>query len=93
MTPFLMSKRSWDRLSDADRKAVHEAAAEATALQRRLSAEADEKLPAELKAKGVQVTMVGKAAFARATLSVDDKWTAGPIGTYVKKVLAAARAQ
>ena len=31
MTPFLMSKRSWDRLSEADRKAVTEAAAEATA--------------------------------------------------------------
>lgn len=32
MTPFLMSKRSWDRLSEADRKIVQEAAAEATAL-------------------------------------------------------------
>ena len=32
MTPFLMSKRSWDKLSEADRKAVQEAAAEATAL-------------------------------------------------------------
>ncbi len=55
MTPFLMSKRSWDRLSEADRKAVQEAAAEATALQRKLSQESDDKLLAELKAKGVQV--------------------------------------
>lgn len=93
MTPFLMSKRSWDRLSDADKKAVREAAAEATALQRKLSAEADEKLLGELKAKGVQVTTVDKAAFAKATSSVDDKWIASPIGAYVKKVLAAARAQ
>jgi len=93
MTPFLMSKRSWDRLSDADKKAVQEAAAEATALQRKLSADADEKLLAELKAKGVQVTTPDKAAFAKATASVDDKWVAGPIGTYVKKVLSAARAQ
>jgi TRAP-type C4-dicarboxylate transport system substrate-binding protein len=93
MTPFLISKRSWDRLSDADRKAVQEAAAEATALQRRLSSESDAKLLVDLKAKGVQVTTVDKAAFAKATAAVDDKWMASPIGPYVKKVIAAARAQ
>ena len=93
MTPFLMSKRSWDRLSQADKKAVMEAAAEATALQRRLSQEADEKLLADLKAKGMQVTTPDKAAFAKATAEVDDKWVAGAIGPYVKKVIAAARAQ
>src|SRR4051812_7692368 len=92
MTPFLMSKRSWDRLSDPDKKAVREAAAEATTLQRKLSAEADEKLLADLKAKGVQVTTVDNAAFAKATASVDDKWAASPIGPYLKKVIAAARA-
>ena len=92
MTPFLMSKRSWDRLSDADRKAVREAAADATALQRKLSREADEKLLTDLKAKGVQVTTVDKAAFAKATASVDEKWLASPIGAYLKKVIAAARA-
>jgi TRAP-type transport system periplasmic protein len=86
-----MSKRTWDRLSDADRKAVTEAAAEATALQRKLSADADAKLLDELKAKGVQVTTVDKAAFAKATESVDDKWLATPIGPYLKKVIAAAR--
>jgi tripartite ATP-independent transporter DctP family solute receptor len=91
MTPLLMSKRSWDRLSDADKKAVQEAANEATALQRKLSQEADDKLLADLKAKGVQVTTPDKAAFAKATADVDDKWTAGPIGAYVKKVIAAAR--
>lgn len=92
MTPFLMSKRSWDRLSDADRKAVQEAASEATALQRKLSADADARLLDDLKAKGVQVTTVDKAAFAKATSAVDDKWLATPIGAYVKKVIAAARA-
>lgn len=91
MTPFLMSKRSWDRLSDADRKAVQDAAAEATALQRRLSQEADERLLADLKSKGVQVTTPDKAAFEKATAEVDDKWMAGAIGAYVKKVIAAAR--
>ena len=92
MTPFLMSKRTWDRLSDADRKAVQEAALEATTLQRKLSADADAKLLDDLKAKGVQVTTVDKAVFAKATSAVDDKWVASPIGAYVKKVLAAARA-
>ena len=91
MTPFLMSKRSWDKLSDADKKAVTEAAAEATALQRKLSQESDDKLLAELKAKGMQVTTVDKAAFVKATAEVDDKWFASPIGPYVKKVVAAAR--
>ncbi|MDR7379271.1 tripartite ATP-independent transporter DctP family solute receptor [Rhodoferax ferrireducens] len=91
MTPFLMSKRSWDRLSEGDRKAVQESAAEATTLQRKMSQEADDKLLAELKAKGVQVTTVDKAAFAKATASVTDKWVATPIGPYLKKVIAATR--
>lgn len=93
MTPFLMSKRSWDKLSQADRKAVQEAAAEATALQRKLSKEADDKLLADLKSKGVQVTTPDKAVFAKATADVLAKWQAGPIGPYVKKVVAAAQAQ
>jgi TRAP-type transport system periplasmic protein len=93
MTPFLMSKRSWDRLSEADRKAVMDAATEATALQRKLSQESDDKLIADLKAKGVRVDTVDKAAFEKGTASVDDKWMASPIGPYVKKVIAAARAK
>lgn len=91
MTPLLMSKRSWDRLSEADRKALTEAAAQATALQRKLSQEADDKLLDDLKSKGVQVTSVDKAAFAKATAGVDAKWRAGPIGAYVTKVISAAR--
>ncbi len=93
MTPFLMSKRSWDKLSEADRKAVTEAAAEATALQRKLSQESDDKLLADLKSKGVQVTTVDKSAFEKATGAVDDKWLAQPIGPYVKKVIEASRAK
>ncbi len=93
MTPFLMSKRTWDKLSEADRKAVQEAGAEATAMQRKLSQESDEKLVADLKAKGVRVDAVDKAAFEKSTASVDDKWMAGPIGPFVKKVIAAARAK
>lgn len=91
MTPFLMSKRTWDRLSDVDRKSVQEAALEATALQRKMAQDADDKLLAELKAKGVQVTTVDKAVFAKATEKVDDKWLATPIGPYLKKLIAATR--
>ncbi len=93
MTPLLMSKRTWDRLSDADKKAVQEAAAEATALQRKMSQEADDKLLADLKSKGVQVTTPDRAGFEKATADVDDKWMASNIGPYVKKVIAAARAK
>ena len=93
ITPFLMGKRTWDRLSEADRKVITEAAAEATTLQRKLSQESDDKLLADLKAKGVQVTTVDQGAFQKATSSVTDKWLTGPIGPYVKKVVAAARSK
>jgi tripartite ATP-independent transporter DctP family solute receptor len=92
MTPFLMSKRTWDRLGEADRKAVMEAATEATALQRKLSQESDDKLIADLKSKGVRIDTVDKSAFEKGTSAVDDKWMASPIGPFVKKVIAAARA-
>ena len=91
LTPFLISKRSWDKLADADKKAVQEAAAEATTLQRKLAQEADEKLMGELKAKGVQIDKVDQSLFEKATAPVLAKWEAGPIGPYVKKVVAAAR--
>jgi TRAP-type transport system periplasmic protein len=90
MTPFLMSKRTWDKLSAADKKIVQDAAAEATALQRRLSAESDSKLLDDLKSKGVQISTPDQAAFRKATASVAETWGAGPIGPYVKKVIAAA---
>jgi TRAP-type transport system periplasmic protein len=93
MTPFVMSKRSFDGLSDANKKAVQEAALEATKLQRTLSQEADNKLVADLKAKGAVFNTADKAAFEKATANVDDKWMASPIGAYVKKVIAAARAK
>jgi TRAP-type transport system periplasmic protein len=93
VTPFLMGKRSWDKLSEADRKAVMEAAAEATALQRKLASEADAKLLGDIKAKGVRVDTPDTAPFVKATAAVDDKWMKSPIGDFVGKVIAAARAQ
>ena len=93
MTPLLMSKRTWDRLSEADRKIILEAANEATAVQRKLSKEADDRLLVELPKKGVKIDKVDQAQFAKATDSVTAKWTSGPIGDYVKKVVAAAHAK
>ena len=90
-TPFLMSKRTWDRMTPADQKVITEAAAEATTLQRRLNKEVDDKLVAELKGKGVQVDTVDRKAFMDASASVYTKWTAGPIGDFVKRVQQAAR--
>jgi tripartite ATP-independent transporter DctP family solute receptor len=91
MTPFLMSKRTWDRLSEADRKIIMEAANEATAVQRKLSREADERLLVELPKKGVKIDKVDQSQFQKATQSVTTKWEGGPIGDYVKKVVAAAK--
>jgi tripartite ATP-independent transporter DctP family solute receptor len=88
--PFVMSKRSWDRLSPADQKVFTEAAAEATQTQRKLSKEADEKLVAELKGKGVQIETVDRKAFVDATKPVYTKWSTGPIGEFVQRVTAQA---
>ena len=92
MNPFLMSKRTWDRLSEGDRKIISEAAAEATQLQRKLAREADVKLFDELKSKGVRIDKVDTKPFAKATESVRAKWTSGPIGDYAKRVVQAAGA-
>jgi TRAP-type transport system periplasmic protein len=93
MTPLLMSKRSWDKLSDVDKKILQDAALEATTLQRKLSRESDTALIADLKSKGIRIDVADKAAFEKATDKVDDKWMASPIGPFVKKVIAAARSK
>jgi TRAP-type C4-dicarboxylate transport system substrate-binding protein len=60
-------------------------------LQRKLSKTADESLVAELKAKGVQIDAVDNAPFVQATRPVYDKWSAGPVGEFVKRVMSATR--
>jgi tripartite ATP-independent transporter DctP family solute receptor len=89
--PFVMGKRSWDRLSPADQKIFMEAAAEATQAQRKLSKEADEKLATELKAKGVQIDTVDRKAFIEATKPVYTKWSTSPAGDFVKRVVQQAQ--
>jgi tripartite ATP-independent transporter DctP family solute receptor len=90
-TPFLMSKHTWDRMTPADQKVVTEAATEATQLQRRLNKEVDDKLVVELKAKGVQIDTIDRKAFIDACAPVYTKWTTGPIGEFVTRVVQAAR--
>lgn len=51
-----ISKRTWDKLSDDEKKLIQEAATEATAVQRQASREADAKSLEFLKSKGVTVT-------------------------------------
>lgn len=87
VTPFLIGKRAWDKLTPADQKLFQEAATEATQLQRKLSKEADDKLLDELKAKGVQVDTIDRALFIAATKPVYDKWLTGSTGDFVKRIM------
>ena len=52
-----------------------------------MSREADEKLVAEIKGKGVQIETVERKPFIDATRSVYDKWAAGASGDFVKRVV------
>lgn len=92
MTPFVMSTRTWARLNAADRKAVLEAAAEATQFNRSASLASDEKLEGSLKAAGIQLNRPDLAPFVKATEPVVEKWQKGPQGEFVRKVVSAARA-
>jgi len=93
MTPFLMSKRTWDGLSEGDRRIVLNAAAQATQLQRKLAKEEEEKLLVELKSKGVSINKVQLKPFVDATNGVTEKWFASAIGEFTKRVVNAARAK
>ena len=91
--PFMMSKRYWDRMSSSDQKIFQEAANEITQMQRKLSKDADDKLLAELKAKGMKVDTIDRAQFMTATKPVYDQWLASPIGDFVKRVIEASKQQ
>ena len=91
-TPFIMSKITWSRLTEADQKLIKEAAKEATTLQRNLMAEADEKLMAEYKKMpSVQINFPDQAQFKAATQKVWDAWEQKPFGEFVKKLRAASK--
>lgn len=91
VAPFLMSRKSWEKLTADQRKLLKNAAAEATTFQRKLMADSDAKLLAEYeKMPSVQVVKADQAAFKAATRKVWDSWELKPFGTFVKKLRAAA---
>jgi len=92
MSPLMVSKRRWDRLAKADQDALIKAGREATLYQRQVFQAFDSGLLSELKAKGMQVDSIDINAMAQASASVREKWLAGPIGGYVRKVVDAAQA-
>ena len=53
---LLLSKKTWDGFSDAEKKAVQDAAREATLFERKTIRDFDEKALVELKKRGMQVT-------------------------------------
>ena len=62
---LLMSKKMWDSLDAAEKKAVQDAAREATLFERKTIREFSDKALAELKQKGMQVTEFSPAETAR----------------------------
>ena len=62
---LLMSKKMWDSLDAAEKKAVQEAAREATLFERKTIREFSDKALAELKQKGMQVTEFSPAETAK----------------------------
>jgi len=90
MNPFLMSKRRWDKLSQADKDALVKAGREATLYQREIFQQANDKMLAEIESKGVHIDKIDTKAMNEATKSVREKWLTGNIATYAKKVVDAA---
>lgn len=92
MIGLLISKRSFDRLPADLKKAVTEAAAEATPIQRAENGKVASELVRGLAAKGMQVNEVeDKAAFRRAVLPMYENFR-GQIGAeIVRDALAAAQ--
>jgi tripartite ATP-independent transporter DctP family solute receptor len=89
-TPLLMSKRTWTKLSDADREAIRTAAVDAVAFQRRLSKETEEKVTAEMPKLGVQINTPDREAFRKASHSVIEDAYKSETGDFVRKVVAEA---
>jgi tripartite ATP-independent transporter DctP family solute receptor len=92
-SPFLASRITWGRLSEADRRLITDAAREAAEHNRQLMAEADARLLAEYRATPeVAVNQAEQALFRTATTPVLDRWEQRPIGDFVKHLRTAAAA-
>ncbi len=88
-TALLMSTATWNRLSEADRKIVRDAAKETQPIQRKSMADSDEALVAEFKKMpNFQMNSPDTAPFKQATEVVWDQWEKKPFGDFVKKLRA-----
>ncbi|HYG90028.1 MAG TPA: TRAP transporter substrate-binding protein [Azospirillum sp.] len=90
-TPFLMSKRSWDRLSEADRKVIRASAKDAVDYQRQLALEIDRKLLEDMPKLGIKIDKVDRAEFAKVTQPVIDEALKSGIGGFVRQTVAEAQ--
>ena len=90
-TPFLMSKKSWDRLTEADRKVIRASAKDAVDYQRQLALEVDRKLLEDMPKQGVKIDKIDRAAFAKATQPVLDEALKSSIGEFVRTTVAEAQ--
>ena len=75
---LLVSKKFWDKLTPDEKKILRESATEARAYQRKVSRELNEKSLQNLKAKGMEVTVISPQEMARMrekTKPVADKYT------------------
>jgi tripartite ATP-independent transporter DctP family solute receptor len=90
-TPFLMSKRTWAKLSDADHQAIRAAAKEAVEYQRRLAQDDEKRLLDQLPKDGVQITQIDREAFRKATAPVIEEAYKSNIGDFVRTVVAEAQ--
>lgn len=70
----LVSKKFWDKLSEADRKLLQDAALETRSYQRQVAREQSTAAQADLAAKGLQVNEVSAAEMARFRERVKPVW-------------------
>jgi len=71
--PLSITEKRWQSFSPADQAVVQKAAAEASAWHRKAVLEEDDKMLADMKAKGATIIKPDVSAFARASRSVYDK--------------------
>jgi len=69
-----MSKQLFDSFSEADRKAIEEAAQHALPIQREASTRQEEEMKKSLVAKGMKLTEPDLAPFRKAVEPVYEKW-------------------
>ena len=92
VAPFVMSRKTWEKLSSDQRKLIKGAAEEATAIQRKMMADSDVTLLAEYeKMPSVKVNKADQATFKAATQKVWDNWELKSIGAFVKKLRSATQ--